>query len=251
MSHPIIVRPDWPLDHRLGALVTTRQGGVSNGPWAEFNLGINTADDLTSIERNRQILQRLLDPGVKIQWLRQVHGNHVVEAGAADQEIPEADACYTTRTGHACAVLTADCLPIFIVDEVATEVALVHAGWRGLASGVIPATLARFRAPRERLLAWLGPAISAVHFEVGEEVRLAFEQSPGFADLPLEQAFQAGSAGKWFADLYELARMQLRSLGLVSISGGDHCTFAESEHFYSYRRDGETGRMASLIWLKD
>lgn len=250
MSNPEFIEPDWPLTDRVGALVTTRIGGVSAGQWAQLNLGSNTQDSPSLITRNREVLEQALDPGLSIQWLKQVHGTHVVTAGDSVSTPPEADACYSNKRGQVCAVLTADCLPVLLANEDASEVAVAHAGWRGLVAGVIIETLKCFRSAPGEIHAWLGPAIGVEHYEVGEDFRRAFAESPEFATLPVDQAFFPQPGGKWKADLYELASMQLRSLGVRSISGGDRCTYAESDLFYSYRRDGETGRFATLIWLK-
>jgi YfiH family protein len=250
MNNPEFIQPDWPLSGRVGALVTTRVGGVSQQPWASLNLGSNTQDDPFSVAKNREILAGALGSGIEPCWLKQVHGTRVVGASSQVAEPIEADACYVDRPGIACAVLTADCLPVFLGNEEATEVAVVHAGWRGLAAGVIGETLKKFNSAPADIHAWLGPAISADHYEVGEDVRKAFAESAVFVSLPVAQAFSPKPDGKWAADLYELARMQLRSLGVRSTSGGDRCTYREKDYFYSYRRDGETGRFASLIWLK-
>lgn len=249
MSSPEFIEPDWPLRGRVGALITTRVGGVSRSPWDSLNLGSNTKDDPESVFRNRELLMDLLGPGLEPFWLRQVHGTRVVEAGSPNGELEEADACYTNSPNRVCAVLTADCLPVLLGNEDASEVAVVHAGWRGLAKGVIGEALKEFRASPSDMHAWLGPAISAENYEVGEDVRHAFAESPDFGSLPVAQAFFPRTSGKWSADLYELAKMQLRSFGVGSISGGDRCTYREKDHFYSFRRDGETGRFASLIWL--
>lgn len=245
------IKPDWPLADRVGALVTTRLGGVSESPWAGLNLGINTQDDPMSLAKNRELLQQVLEPGLSPYWLKQVHGTRVVEVDLQQEQQPvEADACYTDKSQRVCAVLTADCLPVLLGSEDASEVAVVHAGWRGLAGGVIVETLKKFRSAPGDIHAWLGPAISARHYEVGDDLRQAFVDSPEFRALPVDQAFYPQPGGKWKADLYELASMQLRSLGVRSISGGDRCTYTESDVFYSFRRDGETGRFATLIWLK-
>ena len=250
MSSPEYIEPDWPLRGRVGALVTTRIGGVSQQPWASLNLGSNTQDDPAYVAKNREIVVSALGSELKPHWLKQVHGTRVVEASDKAEGPIEADACYSDSPGRACAVLTADCLPVFLCNEDATEVAAVHAGWRGLAAGVIGEALKRFDSAPADIHAWLGPAISADHYEVGEDVIKAFADSPHFVSLPVAQAFSQKPGGKWTADLYELARMQLRSLGVRSASGGDRCTYREKDYFYSFRRDGETGRFASLIWLK-
>lgn len=244
------ILPEWPLSDRVNALVTTRLGGVSSGVWGQLNLGTNTQDHPTSVEENRKLLTQHVGLGKQPFWLKQVHGIRVVTPDESSTKAEEADACYTDMQGSICTVLTADCLPVFLGSEDGSEVAVAHAGWRGLAAGVITETLKRFRSSPGDIHAWLGPAISADHYEVGDDLRVAFSESSEFSALPVDQAFYPRPGGKWSADLYELARMQLRSLGVRSISGGDRCTYAESDLFYSYRRDGETGRFASLIWLK-
>lgn len=239
------ILPDWDAPPNVRAVVTTRAGGASTGPYAAFNLGMNTGEDLDVVAGNRRRLAARLDLAVEPAWLRQVHGTVVVDAAATDGE-PEADASFTTKTGVACAVLTADCLPVLFCDRAGTRVAAAHAGWRGLASGVLANAAAAMASAAEELVAWLGPAIGPGAFEVGPEVRAAFvERWPETA-----AAFHSGRGDRWFCDLYAVARVQLRALGVREISGGGFCTFTDAERFYSWRRDGgKTGRMASLVWL--
>lgn len=237
-----MILPDWPAPARVNSLTTTRDGGTSAAPWTSFNLGDHVGDDPVHVAANRARLRRHLpaEPG----WLRQVHSARVVELGR--EPTPEADASFTRTPGRVCAVLTADCLPVLFCDRAGSIVAAAHAGWRGLAGGVLEATVAAMQVPPADIIAWLGPAIGPQAFEVGDDVRDAFTvQDPATA-----AAFAPHAApGKSLADIYALARIRLGVLGIQSIHGGGHCTFFESAHFYSYRRDGVTGRMASLIWL--
>lgn len=238
-----LIIPDWPAPPNVRALVTTRQGGVSLPPWASFNLGDHVGDDPACVAENRKRLSATL-PGPAI-WLRQVHGTRCVDAGAVAPGT-EADAAIARRPGVVCAVLTADCLPVLLCDDAGTVVGVAHAGWRGLASGVIEATVAAMAVPGDRLLAWLGPAIGPQAFEVGDEVRATFmAQNPAAS-----AAFVAGIPGKWWCDIYRLAAQRLDVLGVRRIASADFCTVRDSDHFFSYRRDGVTGRMASLIWLE-
>ena len=239
------ILPDWPAPSNVRAAVTTRAGGSSTGPYAHFNLGMNTSEDPDVVAANRRRLTARLDLEREPVWLRQVHGTTVVDAGIATG-MPEADASFTERRGIACAVLTADCLPVLLCDRAGSHVAAVHGGWRGLAAGILAKTVTAMDCAGERLIAWLGPAIGPAAFEVGPEVRAAFVGHwPETAN-----AFRRGQGDRWFCDLYAVARVQLEVLGVREISGGDFCTFTDAQRFYSYRRDGgETGRMASLVWL--
>jgi len=236
--------PDWPAPAHVRALTTTRKGGVSQGPYARMNLADHVGDDPAAVAQNRQRLQQQHElPGEPL-WLQQVHGNtpvNALECGTA----PAADASWCHQAGVVCAVLTADCLPILMCDRCGETIAAVHAGWRGLAAGVIGKTVRRMQVPAENLLAWLGPAIGPQAYQVGDEVRDAFISHQDRASL----AFQRIADG-WKADLYLLARQRLADCGVTAIYGGNHCTFREHEDFFSFRRDGATGRMASLIWLE-
>ncbi len=241
-GHPWIV-PDWPAPAKVRALITTRAGGASSGAYAGLNLGMGSGDNLEDVAHNRASLAQWL-PAEPL-WLRQVHGTGVIDADSADGT-PEADAAVAHREGKVCAVLTADCLPILLCDKNGTVVAAAHAGWRGLRAGVIERTLRAMNRPAEALLAYLGPAIGPEAYEVGMEVRAAFLA----ADPRSDAAFAPGKPGKYYADLYTLARQRLARSGVVRVFGGGYCTYTERERFYSYRRDGDTGRMASLIWLE-
>jgi len=228
------------------ALSTTRDGGVSEAPYANFNLGDHVGDDAEAVRGNRDRLAQWLPPGAAITWLEQVHGVDVVEAGDAASP-PRADAAWTDTPGRVCAVLTADCLPVLFTTRQGSRVAAAHAGWRGLAGGVLEATVRALGAPPADLMAWLGPAIGPGAFEVGPEVREAFLAGPGEP----EGCFVPGGArpGHFLADLYGLARARLGALGLEAVYGGGYCTLAEEGRFFSYRRDGPTGRMATCIAL--
>lgn len=235
-------RPDWPAPANVHALQTTRLGGVSSGPWASLNLGDHVGDDPAAVATNRARIAAGL-PAEPL-WMKQVHGVVVADADRAEVA-PEADAAVARAEGRVCAVMTADCLPILLCDRDGTVVGAAHAGWRGLCGGVIEATVAAMAVAPGRLMAWLGPAIGPSAFEVGDEVRTAFVA----ADASAGAAFSPGRDGKWLADIYELARQRLATLGVSDVHGGNHCTVGESETFFSYRRDGVTGRMATLIWL--
>jgi len=235
---------DWPAPPSVHALATTRAGGVSLGPYASLNLGDHVGDQPQAVARNRALVRASLNLGAEPVWLKQVHGTNVVDA-ASTEAGAAADGAYTDKKGVTCAVLTADCLPIFICDRRGTEIALLHGGWRGLAAGVVEAGLQRFHAPADELLVWLGPAIGPGRYEVGEDVRRVFLAH----DAQAAEAFRPRLAGKWDMDIYRVARQRLVAAGARAIYGGQYCTAAQSSLFFSHRRDGVTGRMASLIWL--
>lgn len=238
------VYPDWPAPKNVRAVTTTRAGGVSRGPYESLNLGDHVGDGPEAVRRNRALLRAALKLPSEPLWLRQVHGTNVVAATA--QAGVTADGAWTERRDVVCAVLTADCLPVFLCDRHGTKVALLHAGWRGLAAGVIEAGVRALGIPGENLLAWLGPAIGPQSYEVGDDVRNAFLG----ADPQAAQAFAPGAAGRWRADMHALARQRLGALGVREIHGGGRCTLREAGRFFSHRRDGTCGRMASLIWLE-
>jgi hypothetical protein len=241
-----LIRPDWPAPRRVRAAMSTRRGGVSEPPFGSFNLGLHVGDDPAAVAANRAALREAVELPAEPAWLAQVHGVGVVDA--ANVTVPvEADASYATRAGAVCAILVADCLPVLLCDRAGTAVAAVHAGWRGLAGGVIESAVRALDIPGRELIAWLGPAIGPKRFEVGEEVRAAFmAHDPGAGT-----AFVAASPGKWLCDIYALARQRLAALGVASVHGGGACTVGDSGRFYSYRRDGRTGRMAALAWLEE
>lgn len=238
---PELLLPDWPAPARVRAVQTTRHGGCSEGVYASLNLGDHVGDDPVRVTANRDALSAGL-PAVPY-WLQQVHGTTAMRLPAADSNI--ADAAWTTLPGQVCVVMTADCLPVLLCDRAGLVVAAIHAGWRGLCHGVIEATVGAMGCPPENLLAWLGPAIGPEAFEVGPEVRAAFlERDPRAA-----AAFVSGDGDRWLADIYQLARQRLHHLGVQAIYGGGQCTYQDAERYFSYRRDGQTGRMATCIWI--
>lgn len=238
------IRPDWPAPVHVRALTTTRAGGSSAGAYASFNLGDHVGDDDEAVRRNRtQLREQFGIP--EPSWLKQVHGTDVVEVSFGEAG-HVADGGFTEMAGTVCAVLTADCLPVFLCDRSGSRVAVVHAGWRGLVNGVIEAGVLALRTPGEELLAWLGPAIGPESYEVGDDVRAEFMT----ASAEAESAFRQSGPDKWLADMYALARQRLNAIGVESVYGGGRCTFREPDLFFSYRRDGITGRMASLIWIE-
>lgn len=240
-----ILRPQWPAPPQVHACCTTRSGGMSRGPYASLNLGAHVGDDPEAVAANRRLLAEVLALPAAPRWLNQVHSTTAVDATGSECT---ADAAFAMAPGEVCAVLTADCLPLLLCDRAGTRVAAVHAGWRGLAEGVIESALEALALPGAALLAWLGPAIGPGAFEVGDEVREAFLHHDPWA----ASAFRpAARPGYWLADLYTLARQRLARCGVAQVYGGEHCTYSEPERFYSYRRDGVSGRMASLIWLAE
>lgn len=238
-----LIVPDWPAPDVVCACTTTRQGGVSRPPWDSLNLAAHVGDDAEAVQGNRERLAAQLGLPSAPLWLQQVHGTRVCIHGDPDGC---ADACFAAQPGQVCAVLTADCLPILLCAADGSAVAAAHAGWRGLLAGVIEQTAAAFAANNATLLAWLGPAIGPQAFEVGDEVREAFVDE----DSAAAGCFAVSGNGRWLADLYALARLRLARLGIDRVYGGTLCTYRDRERFFSYRRDGDSGRMASLIWLQ-
>ncbi len=235
--------PDWPAPARVRSCVTSRAGGVSQPPFDTLNLGDHVADDGLAVAENRRRLSHAL--GCRPAWLQQVHGVEVVEADPS--QVVQADASWSATPGVASAIMTADCLPALFCDKAGTKVAAAHAGWRGLAAGVLEATVAALAVPPTEVLVWLGPAIGPQAFEVGGEVREAFLADHAQAS----QAFQPSrNAGRFMADIYQLARIRLAACGVTTVYGGGACTYSDPR-FYSYRRAAHTGRFASLIWLAD
>jgi len=241
--HPGWIAPNWPLPGRVRALVTTRSGGSSVGPYAALNLGTRVGDDPACVERNRAILRRCLPAEPK--WLKQVHGTRVIRAEDVDREI-EADAAYAGSTSVVCAVLVADCLPVLLCDRNAGVVAAAHAGWRGLCAGVLEATVRAMNVAGEGISAYIGPGIGPQAYEVGEDVREAFVR----VDSAASAAFAPRGSGKFSADLRALARQRLAACGVKRVYGGDVCT-ASDDRFFSFRRDRITGRMAGLVWMEN
>jgi len=244
-NKPEFIIPDWPAPENIRAYVSTRKGGHSQTPFDEFNLGNHVDDNPEVVKNNRLLLNTALSlPGDPV-WLEQIHTTNVVNAAKAEAPV-HADASYSSQKNTVCVVMTADCLPVFFCSKDGSEVAIAHAGWRGLVAGVLEATVEKLDSPAEELIAWLGPAIGPEAFEVGEEVRAAFMHQ----NTETKNTFSKNKNGKWLADIYSLARIRLEQAGVQNISGGDFCTYKNAEQFYSYRRDGQTGRMASLIWIK-
>ena len=241
------ITPDWPAPRNVKALFTTRNGGVSSGNYSSLNLGDHVADDPSAVAHNRTLLRSVL-PG-EPRWLKQVHGAAPIQVDDVDGVV-EGDAAFSQRAGTVCAVLVADCLPVLLCNRAGSVVGVIHAGWRGLAAGVIERTVISMGSQQTPLLAWLGPAIGSNHYEVGDDVYQPFIQHDQNAAL----AFARHAHGKWLADLYLLARQRLAQAGVTEVYGGSECTFSDPARFFSHRRDGNagnTGRMAGLIWLAE
>lgn len=236
------IEPGWAVDDRVGAFATTRHGGVSKGPWASLNLGVNGGDDPEAVAANRGRLIDELPAGPC--WLRQVHGSRVIHLADWRPDI-EADAAWTDRAGEVVVIQTADCLPILLAEPSGACAAGIHCGWRSLAAGIVEKTLSALPVSGSELCAWIGPGICGRCYQVGGELRSAFVD----LDPVLAAAFQA-DGGRWRADLKWIAAHQLRAAGVAVFDCG-RCTFEESDTFYSFRRDGKTGRMASVIWVAD
>lgn len=237
------LQADWPAPANVRTLITTRKGGVSGGVFGSLNLGAHVGDKPEDVARNREIVQA--QTGLPVAYLNQIHSSTVVRAADALVQTLDADAAVDDTGTAVCASMTADCLPVLFCDRAGTVVAAAHAGWRGLAGGVLQNTVAAMKVPPVEIMAYLGPAIGPDAFEVGQDVWDAF-------CLPMpaaEAAFEAIGGGKYLADIYALARLVLQREGVTQIYGGKHCTVLERDTFFSYRRDGQTGRMVSLIWL--
>lgn len=241
-----LLRPQWVPPATVIALSTTRQGGISQPPWQSLNLGAHCGDDPQHVAANRQrLIQTAVLPASPV-WLEQVHGTQVLKLGTSPPASRQADACWTDQPDVVCAVMTADCLPVLLCDHAGREVAAAHAGWRGLCAGILERTVACFHSEPAQLMAWLGPAIGSQAFEVGAEVRAAFmahSASAASAFVPCRN--------KYLANLYQLAHQRLTAVGVRQIYGGDRCTYLETDNFFSWRRDGNTGRMASMIWRRN
>ncbi|MCB1745871.1 MAG: peptidoglycan editing factor PgeF [Gammaproteobacteria bacterium] len=244
-SGPALLVPEWPAPPRVSACFTTRRGGCSNAPWDSFNLATHVGDATAAVARNRALLGDRLGADVSPCWMEQVHGERVVRLDARPGEPLRADAAITRRPGLACTVMVADCVPILLCAADGGEVAAVHAGWRGLANGIVGRAVAAFSAMPSTLLAWIGPCIGAGAYVVDDALRTRFlELDPGAAGC-----FSGGPA-QWHFDLHALAHRQLALAGITAVYGAPCCVHADATRFYSYRRDGVTGRMAALIWIR-
>jgi len=275
-----VIEPAWPAHPRVRAAFTLRGGGVSGAPYESLNLGVHVGDAPEAVRENRRRVRERLGLPAEPVWLQQVHGTRVVEIDAvgvsaplaagealaaasgdavrevlgtpargtsgADAAPPEADAAVTRTPGRVCAIQVADCMPVLFAARDGSAVGAAHAGWRGLAGGVLEQTVAKLGVPAAQLVAWLGPTISQEHFEVGDDVRAAFMKD----DVGAAVAFEANSRDRWQCDLYVLARRRLAMLGVGDVSGGGWCTFGDASRFFSFRRDGQCGRMAALIWME-
>ncbi|MFT4824659.1 MAG: YfiH family protein [Halioglobus sp.] len=246
------IKADWPAPENVVAFSSTRAGGCSVGAYKGLNLGHHVGDDLALVDANRELLSNVLPDGARVQWLSQTHGAQVVRAGDANG-YPQGDACVSTQVDEVCAILSADCLPVLLCNRRGTIVAAAHAGWRGLLSGVLEATVDAMNCDGEELLAWMGPAIGPAAFEVGPEVRSGFIEAVGASSLTeLSLCFTRSptDSQRYMADLCALASLRLRKTGVRHIYGGTQCTYSDADNFFSYRRDGQTGRMATLICIK-
>ncbi len=244
--------PDWPAPVHVRTLFTTRNGGVSDntcGAYASLNLGMHVHDHPDHVAENRRLLREHL-PG-EPQWLEQVHGSDYIWVEEPAGPV-RADAALSCTPGVVCAVMVADCLPVYLCDDAGAVVGIVHAGWRGLAAGIIEKSVAAMPCEPSRVMAWLGPAIGPAHFEVGDEVRTIFVDHDPCAARAFTSAENtiAQPLQKWYADIFQLARLRLANAGVNRIYGGGMCTYSDPARFFSYRRDGSTGRMAALIWLE-
>lgn len=252
---PSWMEPEWPAPAGVRAVSTFRSGGASAPPYASLNLGGHVADSPEAVAQNRRCLAAAAGLPSEPAWLTQVHGIDVADldaasdvnaAGPASGRLPQADAAFTRQRGRVCAILTADCLPLLLAADSGDVVAAAHAGWRGLAGGVIEAAVGAMGVAPAKLMAWLGPAIGPNHFEVGAEVREALLR----ADSGAATAFAANARGRYMADLGVLARRRLEASGVSRVYGGGHCSYADGARYFSHRRDGVTGRQATLIWLE-
>jgi polyphenol oxidase len=257
-----LITPEWEAPLGVRAAMTTRLGGVSTAPWDSLNIGVHVGDSPAAVFENRMRLRREADLPSEPVWLEQVHGTSVVvlDPGSIPRTAtaehlmtarrPRADAAVTREHGVVCAIQVADCMPVLFAARDGSVVGAAHAGWRGLASGVLGATVAAMEVPPDEIVAWLGPAIGPESFEVGDDVVAAFAATAHSEQrAQTEAAFSPRPNGKWLCDLFTLARLRLAALGVTQVTGGGLCTVSDARRFYSYRRDGQTGRMAALIWL--
>lgn len=242
------IKPNWPAPDNIFAFTTTRQRGNSLAPYASFNLAMHVGDELFKVEHNRQLLRQQLNLPSEPNWLQQTHSNTVaIFNNLQNESNPIADAAMTQSPNTICTVLTADCLPILLCNKKGTLVSAIHAGWRGLAKGIIENTIQTMETPPSELLAWMGPAIGPDAYEVSEDFVDTFISFDQKAMQALKT--KPNTKNKWLANIYLLAEQRLAALGVTSIYGGEYCTFSDETNFYSFRRDGVTGRMATLIWL--
>lgn len=272
MNETALILPQWPAPPNVRSVITTRDGGVSRAPFDSFNLATHVSDNAACVAANRRLLStaiaaRMVSSNVKpIRWLTQVHGTDIVDLDTVDEvnhgigsvscvseEAVCADGAVSSVSGNVCAVLTADCLPVLMCNKQGTQVAAIHAGWQGMAKGILSCAVDKFTCAPEDILCYFGPAISVKHFEVGSDVLAVFQQAAKQRPYKksIESAFHASptTEKKWFGDLYALARSELQGRGVYDVYGGTSCSYSEHEYFYSFRRDRVTGRMASLIWL--
>jgi polyphenol oxidase len=243
-----VIRPEWAAPSNVQAAFTLRTGGVSVAPFDTLNVGMHVGDSPSAVAENRRIVREQLALPGEPAWLEQQHGTHVIDLDSEPTGSGlglRGDACITRARGRICVIQVADCMPVLFANRSGTAIAAAHAGWRGLAGGVLDATLRALACKPSEVSTWLGPAISQKHFEVGDEVRAAFVSR----DASTAGAFIRNAAGRWQCDLYALARQQLTALGVSSVGGGSFCTFADPQRFFSYRRDGRCGRMAALLWM--
>jgi polyphenol oxidase len=257
-TSPGLLLPEWPAPAGVRAAFTLRTGGVSAAPYDSLNIGAAIGDSPEAVAENRRrVAQALRLPG-EPRWLEQVHGSQVVTLGGvaavdsvgassfvAAEDVPKGDASVVVGPGRVCAIRVADCMPVLFAARDGSAVGAAHAGWRGLAGGVLEATVERLGVPASQLIAWMGPAIGQANFEVGDEVRAAFMAT----DPDAASAFLPNARGRWQCDLYTLARRRLAAMGVAGVYGGGWCTFADTERFFSFRRNAQTGRMAALIWI--
>lgn len=244
---PAWIDARWPAPVRVHAGTSTRLHGFSQAPYHSLNLGDHVDDNPQHVRENREYLIHLHRLTTKPFWLQQVHGNRIINLDQAKDDDNVADGMFTSSPGRVCGILTADCLPILICNEAGSEIAALHGGWRGLASGIIQQALPLFSSPPETLMVWMGPAISARNYEIGEEVRKDFEP---LQDILQSDTFIPTAPGHWLVSLYRIAMLILKAHGIDKIYGGQYCSYRDQHLFYSHRRDGaQTGRMASLIWM--
>ena len=252
-EHVQILKPEWPAPPGVRAAFALRSGGVSAPPFDSLNLGAHVGDEAAAVAGNRRRVRTQLRLPEEPAWMEQVHGIDVLDLdllaqGAAGNGVITADAALTRRTGRICTVQVADCLPVLLAARDGSAVAAAHAGWRGLAAGVLEATVQALAVEPGQLIGWLGPGIGAAHFEVGEDVRRAFVTHDAAAAAA---AFTSNQRGRWQCNLAALARARLAALGVAAVFGGEWCTYADAARFFSYRRDGRCGRMAALIWREE